>query len=373
MPLESLVAHASLLAEKESFIKNHQFSTQDTPKRLVQLLPSTMRSQQVTTYLEYLLELAECNLIPTDIKMHYVFAAVTQASPTEPIPNSKKYLRKSAEALLQTVSSVIPTIAKSRIGIILNNYRPYDVTTWKSYLQALQKAITHQNVQTHSSHPYLVRGYTNYYSTVTPHVEDETAWNNKQRNVVKIIRDEKPATVLDLGCCTGWYAIKAAQNNATVFGTDIDEDSLRVLTEVSLHEQLPIYPLKLSFEDLASKKMFKTLHNCDMVLCLALLHHLVIVNGISPVKAIQQLAHITPKTLILEFVDLSDERIQYPYKHPEAMKSPKIYNFAKNNLENLMSFYTREFVINELKKYFSSIEIQASTPESTRSLLVCKK
>lgn len=356
------------IGKQESISINQSSYKYKTPLLLSNSLSKSMQQEKIVVYLENLISLADIGVLPEKINP---FTPNINTISTVPIAD-KKQLKKTALNLFNIVNNNLPAIKDSQLGTILKNYCPTNTNTWKSFLKSLQSLIINQTSY-QSAHPYLVRGYTNYYTNVIPHEEDATCWNNKQRNVIDILRKEKPATVLDLGCCTGWYSIKAAQMGATVFGIDIDEESLQILTETSIRHEHSIYPLKISFQELKNIKKYKLLYNCDVVLCLALLHHLIIVEGIDPQQAIKLLALLTPKTLVLEFVDLQDERIQYPYKHPEAIRTKDIYNFAKNNLEKLMPFYNQEFVIKELKKYFSSITIQASTPETTRSLLICKK
>ena len=349
-----------------------------TSKESTQLLlrlPKNVRNTYIRRFINYLEGLALQDKIPRSFKMADFLSTPTSLYPSSCPSLSPLLVEYRAHKLQQILGKIATDLLPSLQGPTQAPACPSTKKEWLRFLRSLRHALGEEkNHNTAAAHPYLTRGYTTYYQAVARHEEDESQWNEKQKQVVSVLRKQQPASVLDLGCCTGWYAIKAVEAGAVVFGTDIDDQSLQTLGEMVIERKLSALPLKLSFEELTKDdKAFAPLYQCDIVLCLALLHHLVIVAGLDPAQTIAHLAALSPKTLILEFIDLQDERIQYAYKHPEAFQNPATYEFVKGNLEKLMPFFTLPYVVSELKKYFSSVEIQPSTPSTTRTLLICTK
>ena len=97
----------------------------------------------------------------------------------------------------------------------------------------------------------------------------------------------------------------------------------------------------------------------DLVLCLALLHHLVLGEGIDEEIIVKTLSKLSINACILEFVDFTDEKIRF---QPDFF--PKLGNkdFKKYNLKRLIFLG---------KKYFRNVSVHPST-ESSRKLILLK-
>ena len=69
------------------------------------------------------------------------------------------------------------------------------------------------------------------YSNSFPSADEQAidAWNDKQKNVHKILSSLQQGTLLDLGCNTGWYSILAAKMGFNVFGMDTDRTCIENL------------------------------------------------------------------------------------------------------------------------------------------------
>ncbi len=112
---------------------------------------------------------------------------------------------------------------------------------------------------------------------------------------------------------------------------------------------------------------------CDTVLCLALIHHLVFVAGMTLEQIFEVLAKLTKKTLILEFVDLEDSHIQKGINNPNIFNSIQTHKNIIHTLQNYAyKYYNLEHFLTLSKKYFHSVEVINSHP-ATRSLLILKK
>lgn len=227
-------------------------------------------------------------------------------------------------------------------------------------------------------------GYSSYYDLKSENfnIDGLSTWKNKQKNVYSIIAKLRPKTVLDLGANTGWFSVLAAKEGANVISTDIDESCANVLYNFAKNANLNILSLVLSFEDLAkvgygvadSDSVYKDRNfknnplflpatqrfNSELVLCLALIHHLVLGQGQSIEHVVKILESLTQKSLIIEFVGLDDNLIK---QEPLFFK-----NLYKHNHDS----YNINILVKEGLKYFSSYEILDSQPDS-RKLVVFNK
>ncbi len=227
-------------------------------------------------------------------------------------------------------------------------------------------------------------GYSSYYEEKAENfnLSDFNNWQNKQKNVYKVLEEFKPETVLDLGANTGWFSILSEKMGAKVIATDIEIACLESIYSKAKKDNLNILPLNLSFEDLTKKlnglsfdektdigiyddknpiflpatQRFKS----DLVLCLALIHHLVLGMGKEIEEVIKTMAALTNKTLVLEFVGFDDEKIR---QEPTFFKN--LNKFSEQT-------YNLDLVLQIGKKYFNEVEILPSHPES-RKLLILKK
>lgn len=227
-------------------------------------------------------------------------------------------------------------------------------------------------------------GYLSYYDAKGEDFDlsDQSCWQDKQKAVAKIIDSEKPDTMLDIGANTGWFSILAARRGINVIATDVDESSIDTLYLYAKQNHLQILPLIISFTNMTRQifgvdcndpefrdRNFKAAPlylpaterlQSDMVLCLGLLHHLVLGEGNSICHIFEVLSELSRKTLVMEYVDLEDELI---VNEPSFFK--RISDYKKNT-------YNIEVVINQGKRYFTSVETVASHPD-TRTILVFNK
>ncbi len=209
-------------------------------------------------------------------------------------------------------------------------------------------------------------------------------WTAKQHSVHGALTGQKPATVLDLGSNTGWFSMLAAKLGSSVVAVDLDEGSIDRLFGDARRQGLDILPLvanltaplpelaPLVYENepslsligdglpLVSKPNERL--RCEMVLALALVHHLTLGQGLSFDSVAAILGDLSTKYLCVEFVDIDDLMVT-----GEPTFFPA-YNAARQSF----GWYTRDNFIEALRSRFASIELVPSHPE-TRTLLVCSK
>ncbi len=186
------------------------------------------------------------------------------------------------------------------------------------------------------------------------------ACSPKVRNVQFLLDKFKPKSVLDIGCNEGWFSKMAAKSGARVIATDIDETNLSKLYNSIKGTNIEILPL---FMDICASTKIHGLFNAypsaekrlksEMVMCLAVTHHLVFKRGASFNDIAKQLALFTEKWLIVEFVPPDDK-------------------YVNKWMSNKYNWYHLDGFRESLQQYFHKIEIFDSTRQP-RVLLWCEK
>jgi 2-polyprenyl-3-methyl-5-hydroxy-6-metoxy-1,4-benzoquinol methylase len=231
--------------------------------------------------------------------------------------------------------------------------------------------IQNLDISPKNAHKYKKEGYQTYYVDKKEDfsLESQKDWGEKQKNVYKILKEIQPKTVLDLGACTGWFSRLAEYFGAHVIATDIDEVSIEYQYNVAKNQNLNISPQFISFEESNSKEM-----KSDVVLCLALIHHLVLVSGITLEEILLKLSRLTKNTLILEFVAIDDPAVQVAVKNPTNFFNKKEMEKKFVNLLDTYAykFYNTKHIKKISKKYFVNIK-EFKSNNYTRKILILKK
>lgn len=211
-----------------------------------------------------------------------------------------------------------------------------------------------------------------------------TGWTAKQHSVHGALTTHHPATVLDLGSNTGWFAMLAAQLGSSVVAVDLDEGSIDRLFGDARRQGLDILPLVANLTVPLPELAPRVYENepslsligdglplvskpnerlrCEMVLALALVHHLTLGQGLSFDSVAAILGDLSTKYLCVEFVDIND---------PMVTGEPTFFP-AYNAAHERFGWYSRENFVEALRPHFATIDTVPSHPE-TRTLLVCSK
>lgn len=189
----------------------------------------------------------------------------------------------------------------------------------------------------------------------------QDTWTVKQQTLHKILTELQAASVLDLGSGTGWYSLLAAVLGSKVVAFDTDEACITQLYNQACENNLPILPLVMDFSKptpsrglskhwaIAATKRLK----CDLVLALALVHHIVLERRLNFDQIVKGLAQFSRRWVVVEFIPPDD---------PEVVKG----------WSERVSWYTLDNFINALKKRFRSVTTMPSHPDR-RVLLLCEK
>jgi SAM-dependent methyltransferase len=210
--------------------------------------------------------------------------------------------------------------------------------------------------------------WSDYYGERFPDFVLSSDWTAKHRAIHKILTDAKPATVLDFGANRGWYAQLAARNGARVIAADNDEASLNALYAEVKAAGLAVLPafMDMRFPEPAqgpgyqffapATERFKS----DMVLALALVHHLVFTWNLSFDHIAEGLGAFAREWLVVEFVGPGDGVVQ---RWPQA-------NYSWYRLENFTAALARKFdVVEKLPSDAGGIDDVVAD----RAILLCRR
>lgn len=210
------------------------------------------------------------------------------------------------------------------------------------------------------SYPKSATKWGNYYKEPEP-VDLKNYSNLKQENVRKTIDKLKPRTILDAACNQGWFARLGSIHGARVIGFDLDEVAVNKAFDVCHDTGANVQPLVMDFANPSPAlgilnqgfpnaiQRFRS----EMVLALAIVHHLVFSANLRFEQIVFTLEAMTEKWLLIEFIPGEDIHVS-KWKKP----IPEWYN-----LENFKKV---------LGSSFESIEILESEP-SPRVFLLCAK
>jgi len=186
-------------------------------------------------------------------------------------------------------------------------------------------------------------------------------WMVKRQSAYEAIVRCKPKTLLDIGSNTGWFSKLAAMQGARVIATDKDETSINKLFLDQSARDLQVLPLIMDFRnptpaygiDLRCAPAVER-YKCEMILGLAIIHHLVFSQKLTFSTIVDNLANFVERWLLVEFIPGSDKHLVNWYN------------------ERDYPWYTTENFENELRQHFRTVERMPSNPEP-RLMFLCER
>jgi ribosomal protein L11 methylase PrmA len=188
------------------------------------------------------------------------------------------------------------------------------------------------------------------------HNYSETDLGRKEAFVRQSVAAAEPHTVWDIGCNTGRFSRIAASQAGQVLAMDLDHGAVERLYRA---EDRPgnILPLLQNLADpspdwgwrCTERTSLPQRNRPDMVLCLALIHHVVISANIPLAEFIDWLAGLTP-ALVIEYVSREDDKVQQLLRN----KEDRYADYRRANLEQqLQRHYTivRTLEMSEGRRY----------------------
>jgi SAM-dependent methyltransferase len=175
------------------------------------------------------------------------------------------------------------------------------------------------------------------------------------------LADHRPTSVLDIGCNTGRYSFLAARAGAQVVAADADPVVVGELWRRALKEGCDILPLVVDIARPSpamgwrygehSSFLDRARGTFDLVLMLALVHHLTVGEGVPLVEVAGLAAELTRDLLIVEYVDPSD---------------PQFHRLARGR-DTLFAGLDRRAFESAFARHFETLRVLA-LPDAPRSL-----
>ena len=239
------------------------------------------------------------------------------------------------------------------------NSGPTNLKLKIKFLESLRRDIESLRLSDGNSH------WARYYGTTDKsYFQTELSpgdWQKKQHIVSEILASVRAKSVLDVGANTGHYAKLAADSGARVTACELDVAALTVCYERARREKLNILPLAVNvFSDsptpgrggVASPPPSERLRS-DLVMGLALIHHVVAMQRMNIVRVSEILAALSSRWLLLEFAAPLKSKIG-------ASPVPGLDDYTVDDLESC------------LKQHFKAIRRFSSYPDE-RKLFLCEK
>ena len=159
--------------------------------------------------------------------------------------------------------------------------------------------------------------WADYYSKTT---YSEEAMGQKKSFVASALSEIKPSRVVDLGANTGEFSVVAARSGAYVVAMDIDHGAVELcFRRTSAEGSGNVLPLVVDVANPTPGRGWLNverasfLERCsgktDLVLALALVHHLAIGNNV-PLRSVAELLARAGTNAIVEFIGKRDSQVQ---------------------------------------------------------------
>ncbi len=205
--------------------------------------------------------------------------------------NQKKYAQSTVNIVAQNHQKKLSKILL--LGIIDN-------------LEHTIRSLHYGKVQTEWGEYYT---FTNY---------SEAAFSTKKKLISKFISQLNPSSVWDLGGNTGEFSRLVSDMNIPTISFDIDPAAVeKNYLEVKEKNETHLLPLQMDFMNqspnlgwlLQERKSLIDRGPADVVMALALVHHLGISNNV-PFEFMARYFQQIGKSLIVEFVPKSDSKVK---------------------------------------------------------------
>lgn len=156
--------------------------------------------------------------------------------------------------------------------------------------------------------------------------EDFRAKEDLVREVVGL---DRPATLLDIGANTGNFSRLAAAGGAKVVAVEKDPVAAEAIRTLAIREGLDILPVVMDLSRPSPAMGWRNLEQpafldraegrFEMILMLAVVHHLMVTEGIPLAELVRLAALLCTKTAVIEYVDPSDPKFRQLTRGREAL------------------------------------------------------
>ena len=166
-----------------------------------------------------------------------------------------------------------------------------------------------------------------HYTETASHYESADH-NAKKDFVSRSLEQIRPARVLDVGANTGVYSRVAAATGAEVVAWDTDVQATDLNWQTAIKESSPILPLIADFarptpalgwqNQETGGLLSRARGQFDCVLMLGILHHLLLADQIPLPAVLNQLAEISKRWAVVEWIPQGDSQFVWSMPRPAA-------------------------------------------------------
>ena len=196
-------------------------------------------------------------------------------------------------------------------------------------------------------------------------IKEKRYLTDKTTTIIKWLSKINPATTIDMGANTGKFSFIAALYSEQVVAIEMDMFCIEEILKESKQKKIKNLSTivaditepspGLGWENTEKTALIKRL-NADMLMGLALIHHLCISKNLPLAFIAKTLASITSKYAIIEFITKED---------------PKVNQMLQNR-KDIFKEYTEEKFISSFQQYFTLMEVHACEA-SARKLFLWEK
>lgn len=227
------------------------------------------------------------------------------------------------------------------------------------FLKRLRRRV--KSIRVSEKHSNWSTYYQNVVGNEPPWERDVSAWTAKEKSIKAIVEKIRPKTALDIGANTGWFSLLLARLGVSVVAIDRDEESINQLFNQARNDNLTVQPLIMDVRqptpeyelNVGTITSMKDRFKCDLVMALAVIHHMVSNQGITLEHLSSILADFSEKYVIAEFVPVNEE----------------LYSLPSLNEQN----WSIPIIKKAFEEHFNFIGIWDSFPEDRKLLLFQKK
>jgi hypothetical protein len=196
-------------------------------------------------------------------------------------------------------------------------------------------------------------------------IESKYYLEHKEEVINKWLLQLKPNSVLDLGANTGKFSFISADYAKKVIAIESDDTCVDIINyKIKKDKTKVIHTILIDMVETTSNigvlnKEFKSIYtraNSELVLGLAIIHHLFISNQLNFSLITEMFSMLSSRYLVLEFIPKTDSKVQLLLKD--------------KNID--MTNYEEEEFLNELSKCFELKDI-VLLKDSSRRLFLLEK
>jgi SAM-dependent methyltransferase len=218
-----------------------------------------------------------------------------------------------------------------------------------------------------------------HYMTLEKSYSDQQ-FQNKCALVDSLIAQTKAKDVLDVGCNTGSFSIIAAKQGCRVVSIDFDPVVIGRLFQKADEQNLDILPLVIDFGRPSpgigwqnrehSSFLDRAKGHFDLVLMLAVIHHLLVQERIPMNEIAFLLAEMTKKHLIIEYVSPEDPMFRRIARGRDSLYTHLTQDFFEKVFGRYFNILSKEACkndLNDLSENTTAEEKNASGMPHSRS------